>query len=205
MANSPIIPPGGQFPIPATSSSPLLAFRCAPATKPYLAEDALTPGGILIDTYITNTEIVGAEPITLPTHNAPLGDLSVQVKIGDRLLTTGLVPLNATKVELPFSLLGLQPRSAAYEVSCTASYHAPGDLSGRTQTFETTAALSYLPDPPDGRSVTKMDLRTGALLARPASGKPGPYEPVFASGFYTGFGGYLASNLSIVDELKEQG
>ena len=33
---------GGQFPIPATSPTPLLALRCTPAIRPYLAEDATT-------------------------------------------------------------------------------------------------------------------------------------------------------------------
>lgn len=50
-----------------------------------------------------------------------------------------------------------------------------------------------------------MDLRTGALLSRPATGKAGPYETVFPIGFYTDFGGYLASNLSVLDDLKERG
>jgi len=50
-----------------------------------------------------------------------------------------------------------------------------------------------------------MDLRTGALLAKPADGSDGKYESVFPIGFYTWFDGYLAGNLSILDELKAQG
>lgn len=50
-----------------------------------------------------------------------------------------------------------------------------------------------------------MDLKTGALLARPADGSPGPYAPVFAMGFYTQFDGYLTTNLSVLNELKAQG
>ncbi|KAG6836204.1 hypothetical protein H0H93_010316 [Arthromyces matolae] len=50
-----------------------------------------------------------------------------------------------------------------------------------------------------------MDLRTGALLARPANGKGGPYTPVIPIGFYTQFDGYLARNLSISAELAAQG
>ena len=40
------------------------------------------------------------------------------------------------------------------------------------------AICYYFPDPlPSIGSVTEMDLRTGALLARPADGKAGPYSP----------------------------
>jgi len=64
--------------------------------------------------------------------------------------------------------------------------------------------LAYLPNPQHG-SVTKMDLRTGGLLAKHTNRKGGSYESVFPIGFYTNFGGYLARNLSILNELKQQG
>ncbi|GBE86870.1 hypothetical protein SCP_1001120 [Sparassis crispa] len=201
MASQPIVPPGGQFTIPAISSTPVLAFRCAPAIKPYLPEDVATPAGILIDTYLTYSQIEGAVPITLSEYTGP-GELAVTVSLEGRVLTTGVVPLNATKVELPFSLLGLEPQMASFDVSCEASYSTPG---AAVQTFSASTAISYLPTPPDGRSATKMDLRTGALLAKPASGAEGPYETVLPTGFYTGFGGYLATNLSIIDEVKSLG
>ncbi|KAI0920741.1 hypothetical protein AcV5_010411 [Taiwanofungus camphoratus] len=201
MEGSPITPPGGQFPIPATSSSPLFAFRCAPAIKPYLPEDATSPAGILVDTFITYSEIASTAPISIP-ENGPIGDVVVTVKVGEEVVTGGIVPLNATKFELSFSLLGLKPQTSAYDVSCSATYVAP---SAKIETFTTSTTLSYLPDPPDGRSVTKTDLRTGALLAKPATGKGGAYEPVFPVGFYTDFGGYLASNLSLINEIKDMG
>ncbi|KAF8970629.1 hypothetical protein BDZ97DRAFT_54254 [Flammula alnicola] len=50
-----------------------------------------------------------------------------------------------------------------------------------------------------------MDLRTGAMLARPADGKGGPFAPVFPIGFYTGFGGYLVDDFTIPAQLKAQG
>lgn len=201
MASSPIVPPGGQFPIPATSPSPLLAFRCAPAIKPYLPEDVLTPSSFIIDTPITKSQIAGAVPISLPAQGS-LGTVAVTISVNGRPLTTGLVPLNATKFELPFSLAGLSPRTEAYNVSCAAEYSS---LSGKPQKFSSSATLSLLPDPPAGRSVTKMDLRTGALLAKPATGRGGSYETVFPIGFYTNFGGYLDSNLTLLNVLKDQG
>lgn len=188
---------GGNFPTPATSETSLLALRCSQAVRPYLPEDAsgnASPVSILIDTSITFSEIANAAPITL-SHTS---SLSVTVFADGKVLTKGDVPLNITKHELPFSLSHLEPRVAAYNLSCVATYSK--------QTFEAAGSLTYLPDPPsDIGSVTKMDLRTGALLARPANGKGGPFAPVFPIGFYTDFDGYLSTNLSIPTELKTQG
>lgn len=200
MEGSPIVPPGGQFPIPATSSSPLLAFRCAPAIKPYLPEDALTPAAILIDTAIVYSEIAGTAPVGIP-EEGPLGVLSVSIESEGKLLSTGIVPLNATKFELPFSLLALEPKKGTYDVTCSATY---ATLSG-LETFTASAELAYAPSPTDGSSVVKLDARTGALLAKPATGKGGAYETVMPVGFYTAFADYLAANLSTINEAKEKG
>ncbi|KAI0702177.1 hypothetical protein C8Q76DRAFT_755941 [Earliella scabrosa] len=154
IADSP--PAGGQFPIPAVSSKPLLAFRYAPVIKPYLPEDASRPAAFLIDAPLTFSEVVGAAPIDLPTFG-PKGALLVTVKVTGKTLNKGLVGLNDTKVELPFSLKGLKPQSTAFDVECSATYLA---LLKRPQTFTATTKLSYLPDSPHGRTVTKIDLRT---------------------------------------------
>ncbi|TFK48190.1 hypothetical protein OE88DRAFT_1737887 [Heliocybe sulcata] len=199
---SPIVPPGGEFTLPATSAEPLLAFRCAPAIKPYLEEDAFTPAAIIVDTPITYQQISGAAPITF-SSDGPLGELVVTVTANGKFLTTGVVPLNTSKAELPFSLEGLQTQTSAYNVSCSATY---SPSLGKTQTFQATTALSYLPSPESG-SVTKMDLRSGSLLARPANNPSGPYGSVFALGFYTNWGGYLETNynLSILDDIASRG
>ena len=200
MEGSPIVPPGGQFPIPATSESPLLALRCAQTVRPYLAEDAFDPAGVLIDSPITYSEIVGAETIALP-EDGDLGELLVTVTANGRFLTEGIVPLNASKVELPFSLLDLEPQMASYELEFTGTYVS---ISAPPQTFQGTGALSYLPDPPDGGSATKMDLRTGGMLAKPATGKGGAYKYIIPVGFYTIFDGYL-TNLTNLQTIKELG
>ncbi|KAG9312366.1 hypothetical protein JVU11DRAFT_6739 [Chiua virens] len=194
MSTQSIVPPGGNFPLPTPSKDPLLAFRCAPAIRPYLAEDVSSPAGILIDAPVVYYEIANTEPIQLTDDNM----LDVTVSLNGRMLTTGFVPLNATAYELPFSLEGITPQMAAYNLSCEATY-AP-----TSQTFSAMTALSVLPDPTNS-SVTKMDLRTGALLAKPATGLGGTYEPVFPIGFYTSFEPYLTSNLSVINGLKEQG
>ncbi|KAF8900151.1 hypothetical protein CPB84DRAFT_1779443 [Gymnopilus junonius] len=203
MATSPIVPPGGLFPIPATSKDTLLALRCAPAIRPYLAEDAKTSSNdvaILIDTPVTFSQIANALPISLSHFNAlAQTSLSVTVSTNGKTLVTGKVPLNASRHELPFKLSALEPRIQAYDLSCTATLES--------QKFDATGSLSFLPDPPaDIGSVTKMDLRTGAVLARPADGKGGPFAPVFPIGFYTGFDNYLAQDpTGIPAQLKAQG
>ncbi|KAH0580021.1 hypothetical protein H2248_002836 [Termitomyces sp. 'cryptogamus'] len=199
MSTSPIVPPGGQFPIPNELNSPLLALRCSPAIRPYLLEDAASGDpsfvSILIDAPVTFYEISKAAPIQLQSE---LNTLDVAVSVEGITLVQGTVTLNSTKTSLPFSLNSLQPRTSPYNISCSAKYAG--------QTFEAMGSLSYLPNPPsDIGSVTKMDLRTGALLARPANGKGGSYAPIFPIGFYTQFDGYLAQNLSILAELAAQG
>ncbi len=173
--------------------------------RPYLPEDVSSPAGIIIDTPITQNDIADASSISLPAHADPtLIPLVVTVSLNGHTLAEGLVPLNASKVELPFSLksAGLKPQTEAYNLSCTASFST---LTGKTQKFTTSTMLSFLPDPPPGRSVTKMDLRTGALMAKPANGAKGDYETVFPIGFYTSFGDYLATNLSVLNDLKARG
>ncbi|KAF9529879.1 hypothetical protein CPB83DRAFT_811551 [Crepidotus variabilis] len=192
----PVTNPGGQFPAPATSKTPLLAFRCVPAIRPYLADDATDASedvAILIDTPISYSQVANAVPISLPTP----GSLAVKVTANGIELASGVVPLNTTKHSVSFSLKKLKTRTEAYNISCTGTFE--------NQEFNASGSLSYLPNPPPGTSVTKMDLRTGGLLARPATGKPGPYAPVFPIGFYTSFGDYLAKDLTIPSELKAQG
>jgi|ERR1700722_3700911 len=192
MSSEPVVPPTGQFSFPSNSSQTLLALRCSPALKPYLASDASTPAAFLIDTPVTYTQIANASPIDTSTT----ANLSVTISLGSTTLAQGSVPLNASKIPLSFSLAQLTPTMNPYNITCSATY------SGG-QTFNATTMLSFLPDPTTG-SATKMDLRTGALLARPANGS-GEYSPVFPVGFYTAFDGYIASNLSILNELAEQG
>lgn len=193
--DSPIVPPGGQFPTPATSDSPLLAFRCTPIYKPYIAEDATSNAGFAIDTVVTHIQVRGAKPIALePTPTA----LTVSISIGDSVLAVSQVPVNVTKFEIPFSLTKLIPRKEPYAVSCSATY--PDG-----QEYNTTASLSYLPNPLSG-STTKFDSRTGGLWTKPFDADPATnYTPVFSLGFYTSFDDYLAKNLSILDDLKARG
>ncbi|TFK71552.1 hypothetical protein BDN72DRAFT_869928 [Pluteus cervinus] len=196
-STSPVAPPGGHFTLPDTSSTPLLAFRCSPVLRPYLPEDAQESDsvGVLVDTSIVLSRVANAVPITL--SQSP-GTLDVEVLVDGKVLASGKVPLNATKTTLPFSLSSLSPQTQPYNLSCTAKLDS--------QTFQATGSLSYLPPLPSGiGSVTKMDLRTGALVARPADGKGGAYAPILPIGFYTQFNGYLDQDFTIPAKLKAQG
>lgn len=190
---------GGQFPTPGISSEPLLSIRCAQAVRPYLPEDMINSDpsfvSILIDTPVTYSRIAGASPVHLSKIQH---SLEISISIEGKTLTKGSVPLNATKHALPFFLASLKPRAEAYNVACSATLGS--------QKFTASSLLTYLPAPPSEiGSVTKMDMRTGALLARPATGSGGPYEALFPIGFYTDYDGYLATNMSVIAELKSQG
>jgi hypothetical protein len=139
----------------------------------------------------------GAAPIAL-SPGAEVLDVSISVN--GSTLATAIVALNST-AELHFPLANLsQPRKQPFTIDCTASYAS--HLSPEAQKFSATAALSYLPRPLSG-SVTKRDLRTGAVLVKPPSGAS--YEPIFPVGFYTSFDNYLDSDLFVLDTLKAQG
>ena len=193
--DSPIIPPGGQFPVPAASSSTLLALRCTQIYKPYVAEDVTLNAGFIIDTTVTHTRVRGANPIVL---ESAVKSVVVSISVGHELLAVGPVPMNVTKFEMPFSLAKLIPRKEPYTVSCSATYFG-------NQKYTTTASLSYLPNPSSG-SITRFDSRTGGLWTKPFdTGRDAGYAPVFPLGFYTSFDDYLARNLSILDDLKARG
>ncbi|KAI9430098.1 hypothetical protein BJY52DRAFT_93039, partial [Lactarius psammicola] len=71
--------------------------------------------------------------------------------------------------------------------------------------MSTPTNLAFLPSPPDTvGSITRLDQRTGGLLAKRARSQD-PYEPNFPVGFFTQFGGYLEGNDGILEELKSQG
>jgi len=175
-----------------------LALRCSPIIQPYLPEDNTSSGSsnvaILVDAPVTYSKIANAVPVTLSSTVSPF---TVNISINGQQLAQGTVAFNSTTT-IPFSLQSLTPRAQPYNITCTAA------VSG--QTYTATGSLSYLPTPPPSiGSVTKVDLRTGALLAKPANGKSGPYAPVYPIGFYTSFDDYLAQDLTIPAKLAAQG
>ena len=155
--------------MPIHSDDPLLAFRCVPAVRPYLAEDV--SASLLIDSPVIYSQITNAKPIDLGSTPQKL---DVTITLDGKMLANTMVPLNTMAYEIPFSLLNIQPQTASHNITCEATYTAT-DHSVMPQSFSTSTALYVLPDPSSG-SVTKMDLRTGALLAKPATGNGGNYD-----------------------------
>jgi hypothetical protein len=176
-------------------------LRCAQTIRPYLPGDTNSDSdpnavSVLIDTSVTFRKVNGSQAITIPSGGS--SNLQVTVTINGKTLTSGEVPLNSTKHALPFSLSSLTAQTAAYAMTCTATLG--------NQKFTASGLLTYLPNPPSSiGSVTKMDSRTGALLARPANGKGGDFAPVFPIGFYTQFDSYLAKDLTVSATLAKQG
>ncbi|KAF7974500.1 hypothetical protein HWV62_12064 [Athelia sp. TMB] len=213
-SNEPVVAPGGQFQFPPTSAAPLLAFQCTQAIKPYLAEDASGAASMLIDTAVTTASIPGAAPIALPAGwSISTESLAVTISVDGRTLAQGSVPLNASGYALPFPLSGLQPQMEAHNVSCAGSYTpsaaAPPHSSAALRALQPPALPAwadlfafFAPRSPPATPKPSAHTRR---WHRPADGSAGPYAPVFALGFYTAFDGYLAANLSVLDELKAQG
>jgi hypothetical protein len=195
-------PPDGQFPVPASLEAPHLALRCNPALIPFLPDDndPIDPSSnaILVDALVRTTKIKGAQPLgTSPPFQDT--ELFVGVFLDGEHLTSGKVPLSGSAA-LPFNLSDLSPRENPYNLTCTAT------LSSSSRSFKSIPAeLTYLPFPDASiGSFTKLDLRTGGLLAKRAKDSK-PYMPIFPMGFYTAFGGYLEGNLSVLEDLKDEG
>ncbi|KAG2137480.1 hypothetical protein DEU56DRAFT_756062 [Suillus clintonianus] len=206
MPNQSVVPPGGQFVLPTQSAEPLLSFRCAPVFRPYLEEDAKS-AAFVVDTPIVYDWVAGAERISLSSGSgssggsADLGSLCVTISVGS-VHTTANVALNSTGIQIPVDISNLKAQKTAYDVSCSATYSSKSQPANE-QTFNTSSSLLYLPD--TDASVTKTDLRTGALWVRPPSGEGGAFAPFIPQGFYVNFDQHLASNLSIIDQLKADG
>ncbi|KAH9060639.1 hypothetical protein EDB87DRAFT_1576780 [Lactarius vividus] len=198
-AGQPVTPPWGQFPLPMATTTPQLALRCNAALMPFLPDDlvANSSSQIIVDALVRYQEIAGAQPLIMPS--SPDAELSVNVFVDGMALASGTVSLNGSAT-IPFSLSAISPRSKPYSLTCTAT------LSSPEQSFKSIATnLAYLPSPPDSiGSITKLDQRTGGLLAKRARTQD-PYEPIFPVGFFTTFGGYLEGNDGVLETLKGQG
>ena len=195
-------PPDGQFPLPVSLNELQLALRCNPALYPFLPDDNdstnTTSSVILVDALVKTTDINGAQPLgTISLFRDT--DLLVKVFLDGENLTSGKVPLNGSAA-LPFNLSSLSPRIQPYDLTCTAT------LSSSQRIFDSIPSkLTYLPFPDASiGSYTKLDLRTGGLLAKRANDSR-LYEPIFPMGFFTNIDGYLDGNRSALEDLKDQG
>lgn len=203
LANESVVPPGGQFPLPADSAKPLLAFRCAPAITPYLGEDK--QGAVIIDALLTQAQVAGAVPLDSDLVESGLksSGMHVTITVDGHTLVSGTVPLNSSGhlLSFPLSEAVLPPRTEPYTVECSAALPSSTPFSP-DQAFRATTSFLRLPDRTDGGSVTKLDGQTGALLVKSKSGE---WETIFPLGFYTNFDGYLTTNLSVLNDTAERG
>ncbi|KAF8332087.1 uncharacterized protein EI90DRAFT_3056512 [Cantharellus anzutake] len=183
------IPPESMFPVPPTSSLPLLDFSCNPAVQPYISgEDELAT--FLLDAEITST--VG-QPFS-----GIVGETSLQVELvhGQSIFATAVIEAGRRGVEVNVPLATyFAPSSQGYQIQCVAKVQG-------ASTYNSSTVLKYLPPNQNG-SVIKLDLRTGTLLTKPKGSTE--YQPIVPYGFYTSFSDYLALNLSVVNEIKAQG
>ncbi|TFK75617.1 hypothetical protein BDN72DRAFT_786858 [Pluteus cervinus] len=197
----PIIPPDGAFHVPSVSSQPRVSLRCVPRIQPYLEDGTVQQPTMLVGAYSHSEESPDAHPID-PLMIPDLDNTQIYVELWahNHRLAKRHLSLGEVNVEVPFSFGHLTPQGSPYLVECIARLKS----LNHEQVIRTNASLFYLPTPNIG-SVTKVDRLTGALLARPIAQKDRPYEEIFPLGFYTSFGNYLDSNLTILDEVKAQG
>ncbi|ELU43600.1 hypothetical protein AG1IA_02372 [Rhizoctonia solani AG-1 IA] len=189
----PAQPPGGNFPIPTTSTKPLLRFECWPGLRPYVSELDST-GSVLFSVSTVNQSPGAAYD---PVKDGSVFRVSAQVDGKD--VTSNLNLSVNTVIEedkFTWSELGLTPRKDIYNLTCTATSARSGN------SFQHSSTITYLPPKPDDiGNVVQTDGRTGALLVSEAAKR----IPILPFGFYTGFGGYLDQNLTILDDIKKEG
>lgn len=189
-----MIPPKGIFEAFEELSVPQLAFQCSPKMHVHLESDGCNASSILLDTLVTFTRLRYSLPLPDSFDIVAPPKLGLHIEIGEERFGFSDVQFYARNLEFPVSMCSLQPRLKPYIVKCVLSL-------GKEKSYTSTTSLSYLPQRSSG-SVTTIDRKTGAMMVK----SPGrAYEPIFPIGFYTDFGGYLASNLSILDEIKAQG
>ena len=173
---------------------PLFAFQCLPRMQLYLeGDDCATSASVLVDTLTTLAPLRYASPLTIP-----VATITLSIDIEGLHSVYKNVQTNSTNLEFPVSLCHLLPRRQPFTLTCSAELEP---FSFPNETSVTSSPLLYLPSPISG-TATSIDRKTGALMTRATNRT---FQAVFPIGFYTDFGGYLAGNLSILDEIKSQG
>ena len=187
--------PFGGFQHEDALHGPLFAFQCLPRMQLYLeGDDCASSASVLVDTLTTLEPLRHASPLATPVATITL---SIDIE-GTRSVHKN-VPINSTNLEFPVSLCHLLPSRQPFTLTCSAeleSYPLPNEI------LVTSSPLLYLPNPISG-STTSIDRKTGALMTKATNART--FQAIFPIGFYTDFGGYLAGNLSILDEIKSQG
>lgn len=193
LKGEPVVEPGGQYPVPAYVSEPLLLFRCSPAVKPYIQSDDHT-AAVLVDLELTHFVVNGTSRLSNTIYEDPRFLVQISTE-GIPILTARVLPLG-TNQELHFPLLALEAREKPYDIKCTAQLVRDEKIA-----FKASTSLLYLLPSPYGGSVVKQDVRMKALLIQ----KNGSWIPFIPFGFFVSFDDYLARNLSVLDAAVEKG
>ncbi|KAF8243070.1 hypothetical protein K440DRAFT_606648 [Wilcoxina mikolae CBS 423.85] len=204
---------------PPRSAKSLLDFTCRPVMKPYVEDikhsiDALQPR-IILDGKVSHN--VGV-PFPRPVNKKPPNKIWVKVSViylDPRKPTAPAktITLNESTLymgrgaqDVQVNLNALPPRPEPYIVSCTAALDKGGKV------FATASSeLYWLPPNPYGGSTVYLDSSKDELVvfdktsALPGTFAPKGYHSFFPIGYYTGWGGYLASNFSILKDIKSAG
>ena len=171
--------PGGGFEEPAYSADPLLRLLAKPRMTIYLASDSTA--SLLVDAGISH--LLG-EPIAHKyageSKGAVASEASVVVKAGHSVLAVAAVAVGSTGNELSFSLHSLAARTAAYNLTVTATL-ANGAV------YTTSTALYRLPTPTDSRTVSRIDNLYGGLWYQRS--KDTAWTPFFPYTYYGKSGG----------------
>lgn len=108
--------------------------------------------------------------------------------------------------EVQVDLNALPPRPEPYIINCTAA------LDKGDEVFTTASSeLYWLPPNPYGGSTVYLDSSSDELVVFDKNSKlrgtlvPTDYHYFFPIGYYTGWGDYLASNFSILKDIKNAG
>ncbi|KAG9127924.1 hypothetical protein FRC07_007575 [Ceratobasidium sp. 392] len=185
--------PGGQFPVPPTSPSPLLRFECWPSLRPYVSGFDTMGSVLLSASVVSTTPGVAYSPSvdgSLFHVTAQLDGHTIASKVSLSIGTDNQTPA------FDFVKASITPRRDAYNLSCSATSVKSGKV------FHSSSNVHYLPPVPKNvGGVVQSDGRTGGLIA----GQGKKRGPVLPFGFYTAFGGYLEKNVTVLDEIKKDG
>ncbi|ORY56808.1 hypothetical protein BCR35DRAFT_296149 [Leucosporidium creatinivorum] len=175
--------PSTRFPIPPLSPTPLLDFQCAQAVTPYIEGDDTS---VLIDLLLNHRRGVD--------WGTAAGPLTISVEVGGQRVGGEVLEVGARAQKIEIDLSGVAPRREPYSLRCRATREAGGVL-------EVDGKLRYLSPSSYGGSVVRQDAATGGLLTL----EDDRWTPFFPLGFYVQFGGFLETNLTVLDDMKARG
>lgn len=186
--------PSTRFPVPDLSPTPLLDLSCFQAVAPYIeGEDHV--GHVMVGLELNHLRGIDW---TVSEQQAE-ENLHISILVDGKEQATTTLAVNTTNRLVPVNLSQLKARYNQHSLRCIAT----SSLSHRPS-LVADGRFSFLPPSPYGGSTVKMDWQTGYPLI-PVDGAPGTYEALFPIGFYVKFGGYLESNLSVLDDMKSRG